>query len=60
MLAQISISARLAYGCGSPNLTYASGCQGARNVAVRAERLGCEARAEWIWRSKLAQCGLSV
>ena len=29
---------------------------GARNVAVRAEQLGCEARAEWIWRSKLTQC----
>src|SRR6185369_299687 len=29
-LARVSISAHLAYGCGSPNLTYASGCQGAR------------------------------
>ena len=32
------------------------GCLGARNVAVRAERLGREARAEWIWRSKVSQC----
>src|SRR5712692_3731882 len=38
--------------------TYVEGCRPARNVAVRAERLGREARAEWIWRSKLAQCRL--
>src|SRR5512132_3255609 len=29
-LARVSISARLAYGYGSPNLTYASGYQSAR------------------------------
>src|SRR5712692_9750530 len=32
------------------------GCRLARNVAVRAERLGREARAESTWRSKLPQC----
>src|SRR5712692_2503411 len=43
---------------GSPRRTwvYVEGCRPARNVAVRAERLGREARAEWIWRSKLTQC----
>src|ERR1700675_3289256 len=30
------------------------------NVAVRAERLGREARAEWIWRSKLPQCRVAL
>jgi hypothetical protein len=29
-------------------------------VAVRAERLGREARAEWIWRSKLTQRPLAL
>ena len=35
--------------------SHVEGCQGARNVAVRAEQRGCEARAEWMWRSKLSQ-----
>src|SRR5688500_18115060 len=46
-----------ARGGGQPEayLLYVEGCPPPRNVAGRAERLSCEARAEWIWRSKLPQ-----